>query len=206
MKILTLEHFLDTPDFHRVIDTINNSSSTDKITLKLKNNTGGLLNLGETLLLALIKCKSQVTFVAEERVISTAAYVWMQVYLNKSDSLFSNILPTVDKGLALFIYHRPKAEENGVPKFIEELINKDLIEKFLPDVKASDKCLALFLDRHKNFKVFKEGDKTTPYTHKEIFGLYVRNHNIHIPIGVLGNIIGSNTRSEDIREELEALG
>jgi hypothetical protein len=186
LTTLILKDFLDTPYFHNIIETLKNSSESN-ITIKFKNNTGGLANLGDLLLLELSRCKACVNLVAEEKVISTAAYVWMSVYLDRK--LYPKVQPTLHNGTALFTYHRPKVEEYGERKPIQEVISKELREKFSPFVKDSDICLGRFLNKHKDFTLFVGDDKTTRYSHEDAIDFYVNNYDIRIPIGILNNEI-----------------
>jgi predicted TIM-barrel enzyme len=80
LTTLILKDFLDTPYFHTTMETLKTAATGDIVTLKLKNNTGGDADLRDLLIITLSTCRAKVNLVAEGRVISAAAYVWM--YLN----------------------------------------------------------------------------------------------------------------------------
>ena len=119
MEILTLSSFTDTPDFHNIIDFINNASNEANIAIELKNNYGGATHLGGLLISAIKASKATILLIIDGVVASTAAFVWMWIHLAKDHGHFSNVNTIVKNNNANIVCHRPRNIKDEKVKFIE---------------------------------------------------------------------------------------
>jgi hypothetical protein len=179
--ILVLEEFAPTKYFRESLDTLNNAKHTDKITIILKNNTGGLLNLGSDLINSIRECSADIHIMVDGYAASTGAFLCMWISLAKDYGHYPNVTFSIKTDETFLTYHRPRDKDG---RRIEDMIQGTeeycSMEK---DVINLDKCLYLFFKKNPNLFAVAEGQENIRQSHSELTTLYEESIDIYIPLG-----------------------
>ena len=189
MKILSLSTFVDTPDFHNVIDAINDASSEDKIAVELKNNYGGATHLGGLLINSIKATKATILLIIDGVVASTAAFVWMWIHLAKDHGHFSNVNTIIKNNNANIVCHRPRNIKGENIGFIENTKSSEITDSFRKYVKEFDHCFVLLLQKYPLSKVRLITNTEDLLSIEEAWNFYSSNEDVVISIEGFDNTI-----------------
>ena len=178
MKILTLTSFSDTPEFHNVIDVINNSSYEDTIKVELKNNEGGDTYLGGKLINTIKSSKANIILIIDGMVASTAAFVWMWIYHAKNYDYFSNVKTSIKNNNAIIVCHRPRYIKDGKNIFIDDMEPSEIPDSFIKYVKEFDSSFVWLLENQPEAKIYTNTNFVDSLSNEDAFEIYSSNKDV----------------------------
>jgi hypothetical protein len=180
LTTLIFNDFKPTPVYFEKLEMIEVLTSEDSLKLVFLDNKGGSALAGKIFLTTLQHCKAKTTLTIKGDAKSTAAFVWMSVFVDQYRGLYQSVMLYTEQDTTILTYHRPFKYEGVCKEYAKDIKNREHFDRIKEYVDLFDEYLILFMNKNPTLIVMANIEGMRPYPHCEIGKLYADDNDIHI--------------------------